>query len=215
MTTTFEPRSSPPPHHPAERGPGHPQAGGRGRHAALPWRTTAGRPATSTRSSCRRCSTPASAGTTSPSAKSHPRGDREAKKLTPELREHILGSFDAEALEDLYLPFSRSARPAPRWPARPASRPWPTGSGTPATAARRPRRARRWSCGPSPSATRRRAAPTWRACCRGPDLLTERLAEQSELRQAVREAVLKRGCVVTAKGEKAGPPQSAERYLGH
>ena len=89
-------------------------------------------------------------------------------KLTPELKEQLLATFDLDALEDLYLPVQAEAedqghgraRGGPRAAGRLALglRPRRRCRRRPA---RRPRRAR------SPSATRRRAWPTspprWRA----------------------------------------------------
>ena len=77
--------------------------------------------------------------------------------LSPELRERILATFDADVLEDLYHPY-RQQKKNRALAAREAGLQqladwiWDCGHGT-----ERRRRARPSSCGPSPSATRRRA----------------------------------------------------------
>ena len=138
------------------------------------------------------------------------------KKLTPELRERILGTFEAEALEDLYLPYKQKRKTRATLAREAGLAPladwiWNTGHGSET---------------PQEGQTLELWAFTFRNEEKGfgdlesvlqgaQDLITERLAEQSGLRQAVREAVLKRGCVVTAKGEKAKPSSKFERYFDH
>ena len=138
------------------------------------------------------------------------------KKLTPELRERILGTFDADALEDLYLPFKQKRK-------------------SKATAAREagiePLADWIWNCGhgtekPQEGQTLELWGFTFRneekgyadleAVVQGAqDILTERLAETRELRQLVRQATFEKGFVRTAKAEGAKPSSKFERYFDY
>ena len=68
--------------------------------------TARSRPATSTRWRSRACSTPRRRGTRSSTGRSSSASEIEKQgKLTPELKEKILATYELERLEDLYLPY--------------------------------------------------------------------------------------------------------------
>jgi uncharacterized protein len=136
------------------------------------------------------------------------------KKLTPELKEQVLACFDAEALEDLYLPFKKKRKSK-------ATAATEAGIGPLADWI--------WNCGhgteqPLPGQTLELWAFTFRneeagyktteeAIQGAQDILTERLAQTVELRAAVRKQVFEKGFVHTAKGEKAKPSSKFENYF--
>ena len=141
--------------------------------------------------------------------------DRQGK-LTPELKERILATFELERLEDLYLPYkpkrktkAMAAREAGLEPLaewmweRLARRRWRT---------RRPSRRRR------PGSCRRRRASRRRErrSRAARDILVERLSEDADLRERVRSAFFERGYVRTRKkGEKAKPNSRFEHYFAY
>ncbi len=138
------------------------------------------------------------------------------KKLTPELKEQILATFDPAALEDLYLPFKRKRKSK-------ATLAKEAGIG--------PLAEWIWNCGhglekPLEGQTLDLWAFTFRneelgfkdleAVLQGAlDILTERLAEIQELRQLVREAYFKKAHVFTHKAEKAKPHSKYEHYFDY
>src|SRR5262247_1102334 len=125
-------------------------------------------------------------------------------KLTDELREKILSTFNLDSLEDIYLPYKQKRK-------------------TKATIAKEaglePFADWIWDCChgtavPEPGQTLEIFALAFfnpeknindaeSAIAGAQDILTERLSETEELRQFTREKVLERGCVKTAKTEKA------------
>jgi protein Tex len=138
------------------------------------------------------------------------------QKLTPELKERILATFDPRALEDLYLPFKvkkKSRAEKAREAGLQAFADWV------------------WNCGhgteqPLPGQTLELWAFTFRneekgvkdvpAVLEGThDILTERLAEDAALRQQVRDAVFTKGVVHSARGDKAKPASKFEKYFDH
>jgi len=82
-------------------------------------------------------------------------------KLTPELRDKILGTFDMTALEDLYLPYKQKRKTKAVIAREAGLQPWLTGCGIAATGSSRPRRARRPTATPAHSAIQKRACLTW------------------------------------------------------
>ncbi|MBN2371576.1 MAG: helix-hairpin-helix domain-containing protein [Vicinamibacteria bacterium] len=138
------------------------------------------------------------------------------RALTPELKEAILSTFDAAALEDLYLPFKRK-RQSRAALAREA------GIGPLADWI--------WNCGhgadkPLPGQTLDIWAYTFRSegtefadldsVLQGArDILTERISEFRELRQKVRDAYFKKAFLVSERGEQARPHSKFERYFEH
>ncbi len=138
------------------------------------------------------------------------------KKLTPELKEKILSTFDRDLLEDLYLPYKKKRK-------------------SKATLAKEagiePLADWIWNCGhgtdkPLPGQTLELWAFTFRNAEQGyadveaviqgaEDILTERLAEIHDLRQLVRTATFEKGVVRTKKGDEAKPASKFERYFDH
>jgi protein Tex len=136
------------------------------------------------------------------------------KKLTPELRETILSTFDRARLEDLYLPF-KSKRKSRATLAREAGI--------------EPLADWIWNCGhgtdkPLEGQTLELWAFTFRneeagykdveAVLVGAlDILTERLSELADLRQLVRDTYFQKGVLRARKGEKAKPHSKYETYF--
>jgi protein Tex len=138
------------------------------------------------------------------------------QKMTPELKDKILTTFNLEQLEDLYLPYKQKRK-------------------TKATIAREaglePFADWIWSCGhgtadPFAGKTLAEIAATYlnqekgvndvAAVLQGAqDILTERLAEIPELRETVRRTVFERGAAGTKKGDKAKPNSKFERYFDY
>ena len=138
------------------------------------------------------------------------------KKLTPELRERILATFDPDALEDLYLPYKQKRQ---------------TKAALARDAGLEPLADWIWNCGhgtetPQPGQTLELWAFTFRNADKGypdaaaaiqgaQDVLTERLAEQAELRQLVRARVFARGFLYSSKADGAKPASKFEKYFDH
>jgi uncharacterized protein len=134
-------------------------------------------------------------------------------KLTPELEALVRGTFDLGALEDLYLPYkqkrktkAQAAREAGLGPL--ADWLWACGHGE-ADAA-----------GEAPEAhaaafvdAEKGIADAAAALAGAADIVTERLAEDAELRAEVRTAYFERGCARTKAGAKAKTPSKFEGYF--
>jgi uncharacterized protein len=134
-------------------------------------------------------------------------------KLTPELEARVRGTFDATALEDLYLPFKQKRK-------------------TKAQAAREaglePLADWLWACAHDGGATEtpearaaafvdagKGVADAAAALAGAADVVTERLSEDVALRAEVRTAIFERGCARTKKGEKAKTPSRFENYFAY
>jgi protein Tex len=137
-------------------------------------------------------------------------------KLTDELKEKILTTFNLDALEDLYLPYKQKRK-------------------TKATLAKEaglePFAEWIWNVGhaqatPEPGQTLEAFALAFlnpeknvndvaAAISGAQDILTERLAETPELREHTRRTTFERGHVKTAKAEKAKPHSKYERYFDY
>ena len=135
-------------------------------------------------------------------------------KLTPELKDQILATFNLDQLEDLYLPYKQKRK-------------------TKATLAKEaglePLAGWIWNCGhgietPQAGQTLELFAETFRneekvindaaAAIQGAqDILIERLAETPHLRETVRRLMFERGAVTTVKAEKAKPNSKFEKYF--
>ena len=137
-------------------------------------------------------------------------------KLTDELKEKILSTFNLDSLEDIYLPYKQKRK-------------------TKATIAKEaglePFADWIWNCGhglatPEPGQTLEIFALAFynpeknindaEAAISGAlDILTERLAETQELREFTRKFVFERGVAKSAKSEKAKEHSKYERYFDH
>ncbi|HEX4405642.1 MAG TPA: Tex-like N-terminal domain-containing protein, partial [Polyangia bacterium] len=133
-------------------------------------------------------------------------------KLTPELEARVRGTFDATALEDLYLPYKQKRK-------------------TKAQAAREaglaPLADWLWACAhgednstETPEARAaafvdagKGVADVAAALAGAADVIIERLSEDVGLRTEVRTAYFERGCARTKKGEKAKTPSRFENYF--
>jgi uncharacterized protein len=137
-------------------------------------------------------------------------------KLTPALKEQLLSTFDLARLEDLYLPFKVKRK-------------------TKATIAREaglePLAIWLWDCAHgaiTPAAGETPEARAQAFCDAGKgiadvaaalagagEILTERMAEDAGLRQAVRASYFDKGCVRTRRSDKAKPNSRFENYFAY
>ena len=136
------------------------------------------------------------------------------KKLTPELKEKVLSTFQMELLEDIYLPFKQKRR---------------TKAALAKEAGLEPLADWIWNCGhgtesPLPGQTLDIWAFTFKNEEKGfndasaaidgaQDILIERLSEMQDLRQMVRTAAFETGQVRTGKSEKAKANSKYENYF--
>ncbi len=136
------------------------------------------------------------------------------KKLTPELKEKILTTFESQMLEDLYLPYKVKRK---------------TKAALAREAGLEPLADWIWNCGhgtesPLPGQTLEIWAFTFRNEEKGfsdaaaaiggaQDILIERLSETQELRTLVRKKVFDEGHVRTGKGPKVKPNSKYENYF--
>src|SRR5262245_10605772 len=137
-------------------------------------------------------------------------------KLTDELKEKILSTFNLDSLEDIYLPYKQKRK-------------------TKATIAKEaglePFADWIWDCGhglatPEPGQTLEIFALAFynpeknindaeAAIAGAQDILTERLAETQELREFTRKTVFERGAAKSVKSEKAKEHSKYDRYFDH
>ncbi|HZF38973.1 MAG TPA: Tex family protein, partial [Blastocatellia bacterium] len=137
-------------------------------------------------------------------------------KLTDELKEQILSTFNLDSLEDIYLPYKQKRK-------------------TKATIAKEaglePFADWIWACGhglatPEPGQTLEIFALAFynpeknindaeAAIAGALDILTERLAETQELREFTRKTVFDRGLAKSVKSEKAKEHSKYDRYFDH
>ena len=138
------------------------------------------------------------------------------EKLTDELKNKILTTFNLDSLEDIYLPYKQKRK-------------------TKATMAKEaglePLADWIWNCGhgieaPQAGQTLELFAFTFRneekkindpaaAISGAQDIITERLAETEELRQFTRTFVFEKACTKTSKADKAKPHSKYERYFDY
>jgi len=135
-------------------------------------------------------------------------------KLTPELRDKILGTFDMTALEDLYLPYKQKrktkaviAREAGLQPL--ADWLWDCGHGVIAPAhGETPDGHASAFCDPE------KGVPDVDAALNGAvEILVERLSEDAGLRSTVRTCYFDDGFAKTRQGEKSKPASKFENYF--
>jgi uncharacterized protein len=136
-------------------------------------------------------------------------------KLTPELREAILTTFDPAALEDLYLPYKQKRKTKATIAREAGLEPlaewlWAAGH------------AEIDAAGVTPEARARdfvdagKGVPDAAAALAGAaEILIERLSEDAALRQRVRSRLTERGFVRTRKGKAAKTPSRFENYFAH
>ncbi|MBL8171333.1 MAG: RNA-binding transcriptional accessory protein [Acidobacteria bacterium] len=137
-------------------------------------------------------------------------------KLTDELKEKILSTYNLDSLEDIYLPYKQKRK-------------------TKATIAKEaglePLANWIWDCGhgavtPEVGQTldvyalafynpEKNINDAATAIAGAQDILTERLAETQELREFTRQTVFERGNLRTGKAEKAKPHSKYERYFDY
>ena len=138
------------------------------------------------------------------------------KKLTPELKDKIVATFDAQTLEDLYLPYKVKRK---------------TKAALAREAGLEPLADWIWNCGhgteqPQPGQTLDIWAFTFRNEEKGfndaaaaiggaQDILIERLSETQELRQQVRDQLFKHGNARTGKGPKVKSNSKYELYFSY
>jgi len=136
------------------------------------------------------------------------------KKLTPELKEKILSTFQLELLEDLYLPYKQKRKSKATLAKEAGLEPlaewlWDCGHGL-----KEPEPGQTLDFGLSRSATRRRASAMPLPAIDGAkDILVERLSENAELRQLVRTRVNESGVCKTGKAAKAKANSKYSNYF--
>ncbi len=134
-------------------------------------------------------------------------------KLTPELKEKILATFDLDRLDDLYLPYKQkrktkaaAAREAGLEPL--AEWMWRVSHDEDAGVSLAEKAAAFVSAD-------RGIATIEQAVDGARDIVVERLAESADLREHVRRAFFDHGSVRTVKTDKAKPNSKFERYFAH
>ncbi|MCM2322645.1 MAG: RNA-binding transcriptional accessory protein [Oligoflexia bacterium] len=136
------------------------------------------------------------------------------KKLTPELKEKISTTFDLNQLEDLYLPYKVKRKTKATLAKEAGLEPlaewiWNCGHGT-----EKPLEGQTLEIWAFTFRNEEKGFPDAAKAIEGAqDILIERLSETQELRQQVRDAVFKTGCLKTAKGEKAKPSSKYSNYF--
>ena len=137
-------------------------------------------------------------------------------KLTPELKEKLLATFEMTALEDLYLPFKKKRKSKATLAKEAGLEPladwiWNCGHGTQT---------------PEPGQTLELWAFTFRNEEKGikdpesaiqgaQDILVERLSEMADLRQFVRTETFEKGGLRSTKGPKVKPNSKYEKYFDY
>jgi uncharacterized protein len=135
-------------------------------------------------------------------------------KLTPELKERILSTYDLERLEDLYLPFKQKrktkamvAREAGLEPL--AEWMWRVSHDDAAGGVSLQEKAGEFVSPGKNVGTIDQAIEGAR------DIVVERLSEDADLRERVRRALFDEGFVRSRKADKAKPNSKYERYFSH
>lgn len=138
------------------------------------------------------------------------------KKLTPELKEKVLSTFQLNLLEDIYLPYKAKRKTKATLAKEAGIEPFANWI---------------WNCGhgtetPQPGQTLEIWAFTFRneekefkdvqAVLDGAqEILIERLSEMQDLRQLVRTRIFDQGHVCTSKSDKAKPNSKFENYFSY
>ncbi|HYE75615.1 MAG TPA: Tex-like N-terminal domain-containing protein, partial [Blastocatellia bacterium] len=137
-------------------------------------------------------------------------------KLTDELRDKILSTFNLDSLEDLYLPYKQKRKTKATLAKEAGLEPfanwiWDVGHGTATPEAGQTLEAFALAFFNAEKGINDAAA----AISGAQDILTERLSETPELREHVRQTTFERGQVKTGKAEKAKPHSKYERYFDY
>ena len=135
-------------------------------------------------------------------------------KLTPELKEKILATYDLQHLEDLYLPYKQKRKTKATVAREAGLEPfadwmWRVSHDEGAEHVSLRTKAAAFVAPDKNIATIEQAIDGAR------DIVTERLADNADLRERVRRVMFDDGFVCTAKGEKAKPNSKFERYFGY
>ncbi|MGE0101748.1 MAG: Tex family protein [Blastocatellales bacterium] len=135
-------------------------------------------------------------------------------KLTPELKDQILATFNLDQLEDLYLPYKQKRKTKATLAKEAGLEPfadwiWNCGHGTESP-----------QDGQTPELfalaflNQEKGINDAAAAIQGAqDILTERLSETAHLRETVRRMIFERGAITTGKAEKAKPNSKFEKYF--
>ena len=137
-------------------------------------------------------------------------------KLTPELKEKILGTFQLELLEDIYLPYRQKKKSKATLAREAGLQPladwiWNIGHGT-----ETPLEGQTLEIWAFTFRNEEKGFPDAQKAIDGAqDILIERLSENATLRQGVRDKVFKEGHLRTAKAPKAKPNSKFENYFSY
>lgn len=135
-------------------------------------------------------------------------------KLTSELKDQILATFNLDQLEDLYLPYKQKRKTRATLAKEAGLEPfadwiWNCGHGTESP-----------QDGQTPELfalaflNQEKGINDAAAAIQGAqDILTERLSETAHLRETVRRMIFERGAITTGKAEKAKPNSKFEKYF--
>ena len=138
------------------------------------------------------------------------------KKLTPELKEKIMAAYDLALLEDLYLPYKQKRKTKAAIAREAGLEPladwlWDAAHGK-----------LKLEAGETPDLkaagflnAEKEIDTAQKALAGATDIVTERLSEDSGLRQEVREKYTKEALVRSRKGAKAKPFSKFELYFDH
>lgn len=137
-------------------------------------------------------------------------------KLTDELKEKILATFNLDSLEDIYLPYKQKRKTKATVAKEAGLEPlanwiWDVAHGLAAPEAGQTLEVFALAFY-NPEKNINDAAT---AIGGAQDILTERLAETVELREHTRQTVFERGAAKTVKAEKAKPASKFERYFDY
>ena len=137
----------------------------------------------------------------------------EQKKMTPELQKLISGTWDLDRLEEIYLPFKQKRKTKAQQAKEAGLEPlalwiWNTAQGTEdAKGVALETKAQEFFNKEAEITDIKTVLEKTQ------DILIEMFSLKQELRDFVRDATLKTGCIKTSKGKKAQPNSKFERYF--
>jgi protein Tex len=142
------------------------------------------------------------------------------QKMTPELKDKILSTFNLEQLEDLYLPYKQKRKTKATVAKEAGLEPfadwiWDCGHGTQSAAPGQTLDAVALTFVNQEKGQEKGINDAAAAIQGAQDILTERLSETAELRDVVRRLMSERAAVTTRKSEKAKPNSKYERYFDY